>query len=247
MDRTQQLLNSILQKPLAPTHLISTLQAEHTNLDSIYTSYRPLILAATQLLKKGPSFDRVSASNKHMRRSLLSFFGDVLSWLKGTAMTKDVSSTKKRVNQLIATQHNQQETLVHVIFILNITRYATQVNRQHINIVINTVGRTHQDVTILYNTTHLLYTSLSYQQIIPYACSILANLRDSLYHMREVTIHTMDYVDAATTGILSPHVLPVEDLRRMLLHIEETLPSTMHLPISSEDTFLFYRYLCTYI
>ena len=33
--------------------------------------------------------------------------------------------------------------------------------------------------------------------------------------MREVTIHTMDYVDAATTGILSPHVLPVEDLRKM--------------------------------
>ena len=44
--------------------------------------------------------------------------------------------------------------------------------------------------------------------------------------MREVTIHTMDYVDAAT-GILSPHVLPVEDLREILLHIEETLLSTM--------------------
>ena len=33
----------------------------------------------------------------------------------------------------------------------------------------------------------------------------------------------------------------------MLLHIEETLPSTMHLPISSEDTLHFYRYLCTHI
>ena len=55
------------------------------------------------------------------------------------------------------------------------------------------------------------------------------------------------HVDAATTGILSPHVLPVEDLRKMLLHIEETLPSTMHLPISSEDALDFYRYLCTHI
>ena len=42
--------------------------------------------------------------------------------------------------------------------------------------------------------------------------------------MREVTIHTMDYIDAATTGILSPYVLPIEDLREMLSHIEETLP-----------------------
>ena len=57
----------------------------------------------------------------------------------------------------------------------------------------------------------------------------------------------MDYIDAATTGILSPHVLPVEDLREMLKHIEATLPSTMHLPISSEDTLHFYRYLCTHI
>ena len=46
---------------------------------------------------------------------------------------------------------------------------------------------------------------------------------------------------------LSPHVLPVEDLRRMLLHIEETLPSTMYLPVLSEDALHFYRYLCTHV
>ena len=56
MDRTQQLLDSLLQKPLAPTHLFSTLEAELTNLYGIYTSYKQLILAATQLLKKEPSF-----------------------------------------------------------------------------------------------------------------------------------------------------------------------------------------------
>ena len=55
------------------------------------------------------------------------------------------------------------------------------------------------------------------------------------------------YVGATTTGILSPHVLPVEDLRKMLLHIEEALPSTMHLPVSSEDTLHFYRYLHTHV
>ena len=51
MERTQQLLNSIQQKHLPLTHLSSTLQTELTNLDSIHTSYRPIILAATQLLK----------------------------------------------------------------------------------------------------------------------------------------------------------------------------------------------------
>ena len=247
MDRTQQQLDSLLQKPLAPTHLFSTVGAELTNLDSIHTSYKPLILAATLLLKNEPSFNGDLVSNKHTRGSLLPFLGDALSQLTGTAMTKDVSSIKKRVNQLIATQHNQQETLVHIISILNITRYATHVNRQHSNIVMNTAEKTHQYITALYNITHSLYSSLSYWQIVLHIHSILANLRDSLYYMREVAIHTMDYIDAATTRTLSPHVIPVEDIRRMLLHIEETLPLTMHLPVSSEDAVHFYRYLCTHV
>ena len=33
----------------------------------------------------------------------------------------------------------------------------------------------------------------------------------------------------------------------MLIHIEDALPLTMHLPVSSEDTLDFYRYLCTHI
>ena len=57
----------------------------------------------------------------------------------------------------------------------------------------------------------------------------------------------MDYIDAATSGILSPHVLPVADLQKMLQHIADTLPPTLHLPISPEDTLHFYRYLCTHI
>ena len=60
-------------------------------------------------------------------------------------------------------------------------------------------------------------------------------------------MHTMHNIDAATTEILSPHVLPVEDLRKMLLHTEDALPSTMHLPVSSEDTLHFYRYLHTHV
>ena len=30
----------------------------------------------------------------------------------------------------------------------------------------------------------------------------------------------------------------------MLIHIEAELPSTRHLPVSSDDTLHFYRYLC---
>ena len=103
----------------------------------------------------------------------------------------------------------------------NVTRYATQVNMQHISLVMDTVRRTHQDITMLYKISSSLYTSLNYQQIVLHIHFILANLRDFLYFMRQVTMHSVEYIDAVTTGILSPHVLPAEDLRKMLLHIEK--------------------------
>ena len=46
----------------------------------------------------------------------------------------------------------------------------------------------------------------------------------------------MDYIDAATSGTLSPHILPVMDLQKMLIHIEETLQPMLHLPVSSDNT-----------
>ena len=57
----------------------------------------------------------------------------------------------------------------------------------------------------------------------------------------------MDYINAATSGTLSPHILPVMDLQKMLLHILDALPPALHLPVSPDDTLHFYRYLCTHI
>ena len=77
--------------------------------------------------------------------------------------------------------------------------------------------------------------------------TILAYLRDSLTYMRQVAIHTKDNKDAAMANLLSPDILPVEDLRSMLRHIESELPSTMHLPASSDDILNFYHYCNTHV
>ena len=130
--------------------------------------------------------------------------------------------------------------------ILNVTRYAAQVNRHSTNILMDKVDETSQDVNNLCNLTTSLATSLCYHQLVLYIRSVLANLQDSLSYIRTVSTHTMDYIDAATTGTLSPLILPVMDLKKMLVHIEETLPSTPDLPVSS-DTLHFCRYLCTHV
>ena len=165
----------------------------------------------------------------------------------GTATTKDVNNIKKGVNQLIETQSAQQETLLHIISILNVTRYAAQVNRHSINALMEKVDEMVQDFNNLYNLTTSLATSLSYHQLILHIRSVLNSLQDSLSYIRTVSMHTMDYINAAMTSTLLPHVLPIMDRKKMLVHIKETMPPTLHLPVSSEDTLHFYKYLHTHV
>ena len=125
--------------------------------------------------------------------------------------------------------------------------YAAQVNRHSINILMDKVDKTSQDISNLYNLTAPLATSISFHQLILHIRSVFANLHNSLNYIRMVSTHTMDYITAATSGTLFLHILRVMDLQKMLLHIEETLPSMLNLPVSSDDTLHFYRYLHTHI
>ena len=147
--RTQQLLHFLDQQPSALTQLLSTLQVELTNIEDIYNSCKTTIISANNLLHTNPSFNRQSQSHIHHRRSLLPFLGDALRCLTGTATTNDINSIKTQINQLIATQSSQQETLVHVISILNVTRYAAQVNRHSINILMDEAEATSHNINNL--------------------------------------------------------------------------------------------------
>ena len=76
---------------------------------------------------------------------------------------------------------------------------------------------------------------------------MLANLRDCLHFMKQLANHVLEYIDTATTGTLTPHLIPVPDLQKMLYQIESELPPNMHLPIPSSDPLHFYRYLRTHV
>ena len=242
LARTQQLLRSLDQHPLAPTQLLSTLQLELSNIKDIYNSGETTITSAIKFLQSNQPQTHICC-----RRSLHPFLGDALSWLTETATTKDIHSIKIRINQLIATQASQCNTLVHIVSILNITRYTTQVNRHSINTLMDAVRTTSHDINNLYNLTTSLATSINFNQMILHIRSVFANLCDSLNYIQMVSTHTMEYINAATSGTLSPHVLPVIDLQRMLQHIADTLPPILHLPISPENTLHFYRYLHTHV
>ena len=177
-DRTQQLLQSLDQYPSAPTQLLSTLQLELSSIKDIYNSCKTTITSAIKLLQSNQPLTHI-----HCRRSLLPFLGDALSWLTGTATTEDIHIIKTRINQLITTQASQCNTLVHIVSILNITRYATQVNRHGINTLMDAVRTTSHNINNLYNLTTSLATSINFHQMILHIRSVFANLRNSLNYI----------------------------------------------------------------
>ena len=130
---------------------------------------------------------------------------------------------------------------------MNVTHYATQVNRHSINNLIDMVHTATQDISNLYNVTTSLASSITFNQMILHIRSVFANLHDSMHYLHTLSTHTKDYINATFSGVLSPHVLPVVDLQKMLQHIADTLPPTLHLPILPVDTLHFYRYLRTHV
>ena len=74
---------------------------------------------------------------------------------------------------------------------------------------------------------------------------MLTNLRDILHFVKQLANHVLEYIDTTTTTTttLTPHLIPVPDLQKMLYQIESELPPNMHLPIPSSDPLHFYRYL----
>ena len=143
----------------------------------------------------------------------------------------------------IATQSSQQEILVHIISILNVTRYATQVNRHSINSLMDTARATSHDINNLYNLTTSLTTSINFHQLVLHIRSVFANLYDSLNYIWMVSAHTMDYINAATSAsCLTGH----GSTKNAVTH-SRCLTTYATLPVSPDDTLHFYRYLCTHV
>ena len=113
--------------------------------------------------------------------------------------------------------------------------------------MIDTLQRSNEDLNGLFNTAEVLTQCIRYQHMYIDIYTILAHPKDSLTYMRQVAIHRMEYVDAATINIFSPDTFPVEDLRNIPRCIESEQPSTMHLPISLGDTLHFYWYLNAHV
>ena len=86
------------------------------------------------------------------------------------------TASKPQSTNSLQHRHHECNTLVHIVSILNVTRYATQVNRHSINNLIDAICTTSQDINNLYNLTTSLAASINFNQIILHIRSVFANL-----------------------------------------------------------------------
>ena len=236
-------LRSLEQHPLASPQLLTTLQLELSNIQDIYKSNEISITSTVNLLNSNQP-----QTTTRRKRSLLPFLVTALSWLTGTATTKDICSIRTRINQLIATQYLQCDTLVHIVSILNVTHYATQVNRHSINSLVDTVHTAAQDIDNLYNVTTSLASSITFNQMILHIRSVFANLWDTMQYL------CTQYPHIPWTTLMLPllaYCHPMFYQLQIYVRCSSTLLTpchqTLHLPISPVDTLHFYRYLRTHV
>ena len=148
-------------EPLQP------LQVKLDNFHNLFMAYKPVFSSARSILQMQPSFDgKPIPPSGRKKRSLLPFLSSALKWLTGTATTKDIKHIKKQISSLIKTQENQWNTMVHIVSILNLTRYETQVNRQQINIILRELTKSNKDIRALFNITNQLATQVQVQNIV---------------------------------------------------------------------------------
>ena len=128
--------------------------------------------------------------NPCFKRNLLPFLGDALKRLSGRTTMRDTWEIKQHVNQLKQEHTRQQETVGSVISILNVIKYAAQVNRLKLNEIIDALQRSNEDLNPVFNITEVLTQHIRYQQMYIYTHTVLAYLRDSLTYIMYVTTHT---------------------------------------------------------
>ena len=169
--------------------VLNTLLGEITNIDSLYQSYRPTIQMAIQLLQTKPVLNKLShADSPWPKRSLLTLIQRCTTMVNRDSHNEGCARNKQWIYQLIQEQTKQQETLVHVISILIITKCATQVNRQKLNEVMDALQKTNEAVNTLLNNTDILTVSQIPTDIhlFPYYTS----LPQILPHVHETSCHT---------------------------------------------------------
>ena len=243
-----EMISRLQNHPNDEIEPLQPLQVKLDNLHNLFMTYKPVFSSARSILQTQPSFDgKPLPPSGRKNRSLLPFLGSALKWLTGTATTKDIKYIKKWISSLIETQGSQQKTMVHIISILNLTQYETQVNRQWINIILKELTKSNEDIRALFNITNQIATQVQVQNIVLHLRAMLTNLRDCLHFMKQLANHILEYIDTATTGTLTPHLIPMPDLQQMLYRIESELPPNMHLLIPSSDPLHFYRYLWTHV
>ena len=194
-------------------------------------------------MKRKPLFNSMSTLTKHTKRSLLPFLGDISvgslgqQWPKTSGTSRGESINSLNTNSAtgyFSTGH--LHTKHHQIY-----HTSQQTTHQHSH------GSSLEDTPQFYHT-------LQHHQFDIYPQNLLADTPSHLLHSGKSQqfpiLHEADSHACSGLHRCSHHqyiIATHTSSRRFERNADAELPSTIHLPVSSDDTLHFYRYLCTHI
>lgn len=188
---------------------------------------------------------RVIGRLPRIRRSLLPFVGDGLSWFFGTVRETDLDLIRQQVSSMAKAQHHIIHAVEQSLTVMNESRILICENRQSI---IGIIGSLREIDVKINNITNEFVRKINENrrvlEVYTRLSLVLEEIRIFLENARTFLLNLQGQVDYLALGKISTRVISPPKLRTLLKHIQAALLKLMAL-ISDPDTDIwsFYCYL----
>jgi hypothetical protein len=176
--------------------------------------------------------------DKRVKRSVLPFIGQGLSWLFGVATEDDLEAIRNNIRVLADNQEQVNHVIEESLSAINITRVELKENRQAINnmaSIIRSMGGSIIDLS-----ADLRELSNAFQMHVRLSLMILEvqdTLERGLHYLERLKLK----MNHMALGHLAPSVVSPEMLRSVLRKVEREIPETLSLPHDPNNIWNYYQ------
>ena len=176
-------------------------------------------------------FNDYNSMGNRIKRSLIPFVGDALSYLFGTVSGADLDGIRKAVNALNTNQEKIQHVINSSLSIINMSHNKIVENRNRINQLNKGLSeifyRLNKETNTINAELNQLRAALSYYlQLNSLVDSAKQLMYESLVFIEDFQIQ----INVLSTGRISPNIILPSKLLEILLEIKARLPEDLKLP-----------------
>ena len=188
---------------------------------------------------------REPRASARAKRAVFSFVGDIMSSLFGVLTSTDVEKIQRNINTLAQNQLDLAHAFQESISVLNVTRLEVKENRQKRNEIINSIGSIEDTIINISDQLEQRINTLEKMVIlIAHITQVIEEIKNAITRSMYFYLHLQIQVQSIIMQHLSPSTVTADNLRSILLSIQERLPKTIGLPFDPRTPlFEYFQYL----